>query len=30
LEDQVKQYDRDTVAAIPEFMAGAGFEVYRL
>jgi hypothetical protein len=30
LEDQVKQYDRDTVAAIPEFMAGAAFEVYRL
>ena len=30
LSDEARQYDRDTVAAIPEFMAEAGFEVYRL
>lgn len=29
LTDKVRQYDRETVAAIPEFMAEAGFEVYR-
>ncbi len=30
LSDEVRQYDRDTVTAIPEFMAQASFEVYRL
>lgn len=30
LEESVKQYDRDTVMGIPEFMAQAGFEVYAL
>jgi hypothetical protein len=30
LGDRIRQYDRDTVAGIPEFMAAAGFEVYRL
>jgi len=30
LPEKSRQYDRDTVAAIPEFMAKAQFEVYRL
>jgi hypothetical protein len=30
LPEKSRQYDRDTVAAIPEFMARAQFEVYRL
>jgi hypothetical protein len=30
LPEESRQYDRDTVTAIPEFMAKAKFEVYRL
>lgn len=30
LEDSVKEYDRNTVRAIPELMASIGFRIYRL
>lgn len=30
LPDNVKEYDRDAVRAIPELLAKAGFEIYRL
>ncbi|NOZ19839.1 MAG: Ryanodine receptor Ryr [Planctomycetes bacterium] len=30
LEDEVREWDRQAVRGIPEFMADAGFEIYRL
>ena len=30
LEDGIRQYDRDTVTGIPDFLSKVGFEVYRL
>jgi hypothetical protein len=30
LTEDVKDYDRNTVRRMPDFMAGAGFEIYRL
>lgn len=30
LTDEVKEWDRDTVRGMPDFMAEAGFEIYRL
>ncbi|MEC4685418.1 MAG: hypothetical protein VST71_06775 [Nitrospirota bacterium] len=30
LPDEIKEYDKDAVRAIPEILAKAGFEVYRL
>ncbi len=30
LSEKIKEYDRQTVRGIPDFLAGAGFEVYRL
>lgn len=30
LSDKIKEYDRQTVRDIPDFLAGVGFEVYRL
>jgi hypothetical protein len=30
LTEEVKEYDRETVRGIPEFLAKAGFEVYRM
>ena len=30
LPDKIKEYDRQTVRGIPGFLAGSGFEVYRL
>ncbi len=30
LTEEVKEYDRETVRGIPEFLAKAGFEVHRM
>ena len=30
LSDEIKEYDRKAVKAIPELLAQAGFEIYRL